>query len=103
MGNPLDSDHAGVLSDSTFWQTATVSMPLTVTSQVVVFSLIAGVIDGIFPSLDLSRHWIYATIVAVTAMTGALLARHGTARTLGAATGVSAAGALVTFVWLATI
>lgn len=103
MGDRAESGRSGALSDSAFWQAATVSVPLAVTAAVLVFSLIASAVDGLFPSLDLSRHWIYAAVVTLTAMAAAFLARPGTARTLGAAAGVSTAGALVVFVWLATV
>lgn len=103
MSHHTVSGHDGVLSDSAFWQAATVSMPLTVTTQIIVFSLVASSVDGILPALDVSRHWFYATVVSVTALTGVFLARRRTVRTSGAAVGVSTAGALVVFVWLATL
>ncbi|MBF6173830.1 hypothetical protein [Nocardia blacklockiae] len=92
----------GMMSDAVFWQAATVSVALATTAAVLLFALVAGVADGVAPALDLSRHWVYAAVVVISAAAGALLARRRTPRAVGAAMGTSTAGLLVALVRLAT-
>ncbi|MEU2034544.1 hypothetical protein [Nocardia amamiensis] len=91
-----------MLVDSGFWQAATVAVPLATAASVLIFALVVGVADGVAPSHDLSKHWVYAAVVFVMTVTGASFAWRRTPTALGTTAGVSTVGLLVAFVWLAT-
>lgn len=91
-------------SDSGFWQSATVSVPLATASGIFTFAFIVGVFDEADSSpLDDSPAGVFAVVVLVLLITGGLCAWRRTPRALGAAAGAITATTVFGLVWLGTL
>lgn len=91
-----------LMSGPVFWQATTLAVPLASATAVMLFALMIRVADAAYPSVDTSKHWVFATITVVMAVAAVLLVLRRTPRSLGTATGIATSGLLVVFVWLAT-
>lgn len=98
-----DAGVRGLMSGPVFWQATTLAVPLASATAVMLFALVIRVADAAYPSVDASKHWVFATITVVMAVAAVLLALRRTPRSLGAATGIATSGLLVAFVWSAIV
>ncbi|GAA5073647.1 hypothetical protein [Nocardia iowensis] len=90
------------MSDSVFWQMTTLAVPVASATAAMLFAFVVRLADAAYPSVDPSKHVIFAVVTVLMAAAATLLALRRTPRRLGAAVGTATAGFLVLFVWLAT-
>ncbi|WP_433598475.1 hypothetical protein ACQPXH_22305 [Nocardia sp. CA-135953] len=98
-----DGAFAGLISNSAFWQAATVAVPVASATAVMLFGLVIGLADAAYPTFEVSKHLVFAIVMSVMVVAVGLLVWRRTPRTLGAATGIVIPGLLLMLVWLVNL
>ncbi|MGY4102602.1 hypothetical protein ACW2Q0_24035 [Nocardia sp. R16R-3T] len=93
----------GRISNSVFWQAATVAVPVASATTVMLFGLVIGLADAAHPTFEVPKHLVFAIVTSVMLAAVGLLVRRGTPRTLGAAIGTVIPGLLLVLVWMVNI
>ncbi|MEV6071013.1 hypothetical protein AB0L82_31085 [Nocardia sp. NPDC052001] len=90
-------------SDSAFWRSATITLPLAIAGEAALFAAVVAAITNSDPQADPSRHLLFSIGTAITVLAVTLLWRRRTSTAQGAALGVATAGAFLLLFWVVTL